>query len=193
VIELTRGEAVTNGVLVQAELADDLPALQADRVQVQQVILNLIINAIEAMSNVSEGARKLLVATSKTKAGALVMVEDSGPGLSPARLEHAFDAFYTTKPSGLGLGLSICRSIIEAHGGRMWATPNVPCGAIFQFALCWGWIDRGVQRPPRRLGSGRANSKYATSEQAKLVHQPSIGVGSRCCAANRIDEHFQHE
>jgi signal transduction histidine kinase len=100
------------------------------------VILNLIINAIEAMSGMSEGAREVLISTEKTEPDAVqVAVRDSGPGLAPAALERLFDAFYTTKPSGLGLGLSICRSIIESHGGRLWAIANVPRGAIFQFTV----------------------------------------------------------
>ncbi len=136
VLELTRGEAVKNGVLVMTEFAERLPALQADRVQLQQVILNLIINAIEAMSSMREGARELIISTKKAESGyVLVAVRDSGPGLAPGALKHAFEASYTTKPSGLGLGLWICRSIIEAHGGRLWATANRDRGAIFQFTL----------------------------------------------------------
>jgi signal transduction histidine kinase len=136
VIELTRGEAVKNSVSVQAHLADGLPLIEGDRVQLQQVILNLIINAVDAMSGVNEGARELLVSTGKARTdGVLVAVQDSGPGLEPAALEHLFEAFYTTKPCGLGLGLSICRSIIEAHGGRLWASPNAPRGAVFQFTV----------------------------------------------------------
>jgi PAS domain S-box-containing protein len=136
VIALTRGEVVKNGVSVQTQLAEDLPPVQGDRVQLQQVILNLIINAVEAMSGVSEGARELLISTGKAESDAvLVSVCDSGPGLAPASLERLFEAFYTTKPGGLGMGLSICRSIIEAHGGRLWATGNIPQGAIFQFTL----------------------------------------------------------
>jgi PAS domain S-box-containing protein len=136
VIELTRGEAVKNGVSVRAQLANGLPLIHGDRVQLQQVVLNLIINAVEAMSGVSEGARDLLVSTGKAgSGGVLVAVIDSGPGLGSASLERLFDAFYTTKPSGLGMGLSICRSIIDAHGGRLWASAKVPQGAIFQFFL----------------------------------------------------------
>jgi signal transduction histidine kinase len=100
------------------------------------VILNLIINAIEAMSRVSEGARELLISTRQAEAGGvLVAVQDSGPGLAPATLERLFEPFYTTKPSGLGLGLSICRSIIESHGGRLWTSANVPRGTVFQFII----------------------------------------------------------
>jgi signal transduction histidine kinase len=100
------------------------------------VILNLIINAVEAMSGVSEGVRDLLISTGKAESsGELVAVKDWGPGLAPASLERLFEAFYTTKPGGLGMGLSICRSIIDAHGGRLWASANAPQGAIFQFSL----------------------------------------------------------
>jgi PAS domain S-box-containing protein len=136
VIELTRGEAVKNGVSVRAQLADGLPLIHGDRVQLQQVVLNLIINAIEAMSGLSEGARDLLVSTGKfDSSDVFVAVTDSGLGLDSASLEQLFDAFYTTKPGGLGMGLSICRSIIDAHGGRLWASANVPQGAIFQFVV----------------------------------------------------------
>ena len=136
VIDLTHGEAVKSGVSVQTELTDGLPLIQGDRVQLQQVMLNLIINAVEAMSGVEEGSRELLISSAKAEfGGVLVAVRDSGPGLPPATLEHLFDAFYTTKSGGMGIGLSICRSIIEAHGGRVWATSNAPRGAVFQLNL----------------------------------------------------------
>src|SRR5262249_33417639 len=136
VIALTRGEVARNSVSVQTRLAEGLPLVQGDRVQLQQVLLNLIINAIEALSDVSEGARELLISTAEIDPGeVLVAVRDSGPGLPPAMLEQIFEAFYTTKPSGLGLGLSICRSIIEAHGGRLWASANAPRGATFHFTI----------------------------------------------------------
>jgi C4-dicarboxylate-specific signal transduction histidine kinase len=134
VIELTRGEAVKTGVSVQMHLAEDLPRIHGDRVQLQQVILNLIINAVEAMGGIRDGPRELLIRTEQAEAGGvLVVLQDSGPGLAPATLEHLFEAFYTTKPTGLGMGLSICRSIIEAHGGRLWAEANEPRGTVFQF------------------------------------------------------------
>ena len=136
VIELTRSEAMKNGFSAQTELVEGLPLVHGDRVELQQVILNLILNAIEAMSETSEGARELLITTEKTESGdVLVAVRDSGPGLAPGALEHLFEAFHTTKPNGLGLGLSICRSIIEAHGGRLWASANAPRGAVLQFTL----------------------------------------------------------
>jgi C4-dicarboxylate-specific signal transduction histidine kinase len=136
VVALTRGEVVKNDVLVQTQLAEGLPPIHGDRVQLQQVILNLIVNAVDAMTGVGKGSRELLISTGRAEPdGVLVAVRDSGLGLSPESLERLFETFYTTKPGGMGVGLSICRSIIEAHGGRLWATANVPRGAIFQFTL----------------------------------------------------------
>ncbi len=135
VIALTRTEAANNSVSVRTQLADGLPRVQGDRVQLQQVLLNLIINAIEAMRDIGEKERELLVSSRNEPDGVSVEVRDSGPGFAPATLERVFEAFYTTKPGGLGLGLSICRSIIEAHGGRLWATRCEPPGALFQFTV----------------------------------------------------------
>jgi C4-dicarboxylate-specific signal transduction histidine kinase len=136
VIALTHGEVVKNDVSVRTQLAEGLPLIQADRVQLQQVILNLIINAVEAMSGVGEGSRELLISTGRDGLnGVLVSLRDSGPGLDPTGLEHLFGSFYTSKSSGMGMGLSICRSIVEAHGGRIWAGVNEPRGAVFQFSL----------------------------------------------------------
>jgi C4-dicarboxylate-specific signal transduction histidine kinase len=135
-IELIRTEAEKNGVSVQTKLVETLPPVSGDGVELQQVVLNLIINAIEAMTGTSEGPRELLVSTDRTEAGGvLISVRDSGPRLTPGIQENLFKAFHTTKPNGLGLGLSICRSIVEAHGGRVWATANAPRGAVFQFTL----------------------------------------------------------
>ncbi len=136
VVALTYGETVKKGVSVQTELADGLPPIYGDRVQLQQVVLNLVINAVEAMSGMDEGTQVLQITTGQDGPDSvLVGVRDSGSGLAPARLDHLFNAFYTTKPGGLGMGLSICCSIIEAHGGRLWADPNVPRGALFQFTV----------------------------------------------------------
>ncbi len=135
-VALTRAEMERHGILLQTELDSALPRIWGDRVQLQQVILNLIMNAIEAMSETSEGARELRIGTSVEAPGSVIVaVRDSGPGLKPESLPHLFDPFYTTKPGGMGMGLSICRSITEAHGGRLWVTPNTPRGAIFQFSL----------------------------------------------------------
>ena len=136
VIVLARSAITKNGVSVQTRLAEGLSPVQGDRVQLQQVVLNLILNAVEAMSSVEEGPRELLISTEQSQTGGvLVAVRDSGPGIDPEHLERVFDAFYTTKSSGVGMGLSICRSIIDAHGGRLWADANEPRGAVFQFTL----------------------------------------------------------
>ena len=136
VIELTRGEALRNGVSVQVELADGLPLVQGDRVELQQVLLNLVVNAVEAMTGTSEGTRRLVINSENAGTGGVcVSVVDSGPGLAPGAIDRLFEAFYTTKPGGLGLGLCICRSIIEAHGGQLWASANVTRGVTFQFTV----------------------------------------------------------
>jgi PAS domain S-box-containing protein len=135
VIGLARNVVITNGVSVQTRLADGLFPIHGDRVQLQQVTLNLILNAVEAMGSVEAGPRELLISTEQDHTGVLVAVRDSGPGIDSTHLERVFEAFYTTKPSGVGMGLSICRSIIDAHGGRLWAEANEPRGAVFQFTL----------------------------------------------------------
>jgi C4-dicarboxylate-specific signal transduction histidine kinase len=135
VIVLARSVITRNGVSVQTRLADRLIPVQGDRVQLQQVVLNLILNAVEAMGSVEVGARELVISTAQDQTGVLVAVRDSGPGIDPTHLERVFEAFYTTKSNGVGMGLSICRSIIDAHGGRLWAAVNEPGGAIFQFTL----------------------------------------------------------
>jgi signal transduction histidine kinase len=136
---LTRSEISHRGVSVQTRLAKSLPNIWGDRIQLQQVMLNLIMNAIEAMSEVNEGSRDLLISTNKAEAdGVLVAVSDSGQGLPPVDFARIFEAFYTTKSSGLGIGLSICRSIVEAHRGRLWATPNEPHGAVLCMMLPTG-------------------------------------------------------
>ena len=135
VIILVRNATNRNGVLVEMRLADGLSLVAGDRVQLQQVLLNLVLNAVEAMGSVEAGARKLLISTEQDRTGALVAVRDSGPGIDPTHLKRVFKAFYTTKSGGTGMGLSICRSIIDAHGGRLWAEANEPQGAVFQFTL----------------------------------------------------------
>ena len=135
VIALARSVIVTNAVSVQTRLADGLFPVRGDRIQLQQVVLNLILNAVEAMSSIEPGPRELLVRTEQARTGVLVAVGDSGPGIDPEHLERVFESFYTTKSSGTGMGLSICRSIVDAHGGRLWAEANEPGGTVFQFTL----------------------------------------------------------
>jgi PAS domain S-box-containing protein len=154
VVALTQSEAQRNRVGVRTRLGGEVPSILGDRVQLQQVVLNLLLNAIEAMTAISEGSRELLISTRKisevkapaagggspaTESGyVLVAVRDSGPGLQLDSLNQLFNAFYTTKPQGLGMGLAVSRSIIEAHGGKLEAFPNDCAGATFQFTLPTG-------------------------------------------------------
>jgi PAS domain S-box-containing protein len=135
VIILARSAIIRNEVSVQIRLADGLFPVEGDRVQLQQVVLNLVLNAVEAMGAVEKGARELSIRTEQDETGIRVGVGDTGPGIDPEHLDRVFKSFYTTKSNGTGMGLSICRSIIDAHGGRLWAEANEPCGALFQVAL----------------------------------------------------------
>ena len=171
VLELTHGEALKHGVSVRTQLADGLPLIQGDRVQLQQVILNLILNAVQAMGGVADGTREVLITTSQTEPNAVCLgVRDTGPGLSAETLPRLFEPFYTTKPDGMGMGLSICRSIIEAHGGRLWATRS--SRGVLSFSL----------RSPR-LQADRdhvislfvPNSFAARNEPRPAVREASVG------------------
>jgi PAS domain S-box-containing protein len=136
VLALTRAELRRHRITARSQFATGLPAVPGDRVQVQQVLLNMVLNAIEAMSGMDDGTRELLITTTADTQGTVcIAVGDSGPGLSPESLARLFEAFFTTKSTGMGMGLSICRSIVDAHGGKVWATANEPRGAIFHFTL----------------------------------------------------------
>jgi PAS domain S-box-containing protein len=135
VIALTQTETQRNAVRLQSRLADGLPFVSADRVQLQQVMINLIINAIEAMAAASDGPREITIVSGIDDANDVVEVQDTGPGLDPEKLDRLFQSFYTTKPDGIGMGLAISRSIAEAHGGYLSATPNSPRGAVFRLTL----------------------------------------------------------
>ena len=152
IVTVVHGEDQGNGISLRTDLADDLPRVMGDRIQLQQVILNLLVNAIQALSEISEGTRELCVSSHKgsqihpeqsedngeglsTLEEISIEVRDTGPGLDPENLHQLFEAFYTTKPHGLGIGLAISRAIVEAHGGRLWAKSNQPRGAVFQFSL----------------------------------------------------------
>ncbi len=148
VIALTQAETQRNAVRLQSRLADDLPLVSADRVQLQQVMINLIINAIEAMTGTSDGPRELTIVSSVDDANDVVVeVQDTGPGLSPEKLDRLFQSFYTTKPDGIGMGLAISRSIAEAHGGWLSAAPNKPRGAVFRLTLP---VDETLPGDPER-------------------------------------------
>jgi PAS domain S-box-containing protein len=136
VIGLAGSTISGNAVSLRTSLMQESPLVHGDRVQLQQVLLNLVLNAVEAMGSVDDGPRELSISTEQTQANdVLVAVRDSGPGIDPESFERVFDAFYTTKSSGVGMGLSICRSIVDAHGGRLWADANQPRGAVLQFTL----------------------------------------------------------
>jgi PAS domain S-box-containing protein len=135
VVALTHTETQRNAVRLQSRLADDLPLVSADRVQLQQIMINLIINAIEAMAGAGDGPRELTIVSGIDDADVVVEVQDTGPGLDPEKLDRLFQSFYTTKPDGIGMGLAISRSIAEAHGGRLSAAPNNPRGAVFRLTL----------------------------------------------------------
>ncbi len=136
IVALTQGEADRRGTSLRTDLATNLPSVMGDRVRLQQVLLNLVINALDAMNDVMDRPRIIRLSTAaREPKSILVAVEDSGVGLGPEKESRLFDAFYTTKPAGLGMGLSISRSIVEEHGGRLWAAPNEGPGATFQFTL----------------------------------------------------------
>lgn len=136
VFALAQSEARRNRVVLTRQLKSDLPLVRGDRVQLQQVVLNLILNGLEAIAKTKNGPRELYITSDRKDAeNVIVAVTDSGEGLDPANLERVFDAFFTTKPDGMGMGLAISRTIIETHGGHLWATANTPQGAIFQFTL----------------------------------------------------------
>ena len=138
VIGLARNEMQRNGVALETQLSDDMPLVFADRIQLQQVMLNLMMNAIEAMTQVTTPRELLISSGADDSKGVVVVVRDSGPGLDSNSIERLFEPFYTTKPQGMGMGLAICRSIIEAHDGRLWATTNRDRGASFHFSLPTG-------------------------------------------------------
>ena len=133
---LLQSEIRRQRVVLKVELAAGLPSVRGDRIQLQQVLMNLMMNGMEAMTAVIERPRLLRISSEMDASGlVLVAIADAGVGLPADKIERLFEAFFTTKPNGLGVGLAICRSIVEAHGGRLWVSPNEPCGAILQFTL----------------------------------------------------------
>jgi C4-dicarboxylate-specific signal transduction histidine kinase len=135
-IALVQRELISHQVSLRTELASPLPMVLGDRVQLQQVIINLVMNGIEAMQSVTDRSRELVIRSSQDETRqVIVSVTDCGAGISAEDVDRLFNPFFTTKSSGMGMGLSICRSIMEGHGGRLWATANVPHGATFQFTV----------------------------------------------------------
>jgi len=136
VVPLVRAELRHQEISLMLDLASKLPPVLGDRIQLQQVLLNLVMNAVEAMGTVTGRPRRLIIRSEPDDDDHVsVAVQDTGIGIAANHLDHVFSAFFTTKPGGMGMGLSISRSIIEAHGGRLWTTPNRPHGAVFHFAL----------------------------------------------------------
>jgi signal transduction histidine kinase len=142
VLVLVEDKAKRDGVRIETQFAGDLSPVSGDRVQLQQVVLNLVMNGIEALSGVNERARELLISTANIDGNqVLVTVKDSGPGVDPNTIAKIFEPFYTTKGAGMGMGLSICRTILQNHGGRLWASANDGPGATFQFSLPTQWEE----------------------------------------------------
>jgi len=136
VIVIVRSTIDKNRIVVSTQLMNGPVAIRGDRIQLQQVLVNLILNAVEAMNSVEDSARELSIATEQSQSGGIsVAVHDSGAGIDPQNLDRVFEPFYTTKTSGVGMGLSICQTIINHHGGRLWVSANEPRGAVFQFTL----------------------------------------------------------
>jgi signal transduction histidine kinase len=146
IVALTAAEIQQNRISLRTRLADDLPPVLGHRIEIEQVVLNLILNAVESVAAGAEGPRDILVSAAKDASGNVrVAVSDSGRGLEGKEGERLFEPFYTTKPEGMGMGLAISRSIVEAHGGRIWATPNAPRGAVVQLTLP---AEAGGTKPP---------------------------------------------
>jgi len=180
VLALARYESATRRVSIRSDLSQDLPSVSGDRVQLQQVLLNLLMNGMDAMNTVEESKRVLIIngrrETRIGMPGALLGVQDAGTGFKPAEIDRVFEAFYTTKPHGLGMGLTICRSIIEAHGGRLWAEPNQGPGATFLFTLPAAPERPGEGGPaaPERPGKGGPAAPERPSEGGPAA--PSMGA-----------------
>ena len=156
-------ESQQNQISIQTQLSDDVPPINGDRVQLQQVLLNLLLNSIESLRLVAVGSRRLVIASAKSDSNSvLISVQDTGKGISSSDLDYLFDPFYTTKSDGMGIGLTISRSIVESHGGRIWATPNSPRGAVFHFTLP---IDVRMDRSTNKNGFRWENSSRKIGEE----------------------------
>jgi PAS domain S-box-containing protein len=177
VVELAQSAIAKHAISLEMRLAEELCAVQGDRVQLQQVILNLTLNAIDAMSSV-DGPRNLLISTEQQDTNGLVSVHDSGPGIDPEKRERVFEAFYTTKSNGVGIGLSICRSIIDAHAGRLWIEANEPRGATFQFTV------------PSAAGEFRSSPASLYQTREPYEHSVQDAAHQRASAGNTRPPHL---
>jgi signal transduction histidine kinase len=150
VIERSRGELRARNIALRMKLTTDLPRVSADPIQIQEVLHNLIVNAVEAMDSTAENLRVLTIASMPDAGGVRVTVEDSGIGIDAKKAEQIFEIFFTTKPTGMGMGLAICRSIIAAHDGRLWASPGTSGGTVFHVFLPDGAGDASDDQPLER-------------------------------------------
>jgi signal transduction histidine kinase len=167
VIALSLTEIRRNRVTLQRAFSDDLPPVVGDRVQLQQVILNLLLNASDAMKDVNDRPRRIMIKTERDEDDHVrLSVQDAGIGFDPQTVNRLFEAFYTTKSGGMGIGLSVSRSIIENHGGRLWAVPNDGPGATFAFS-----IPRGAEGA---IGAGRSGASWtqAVTDMPQVVRKP---------------------
>src|SRR5258706_13287396 len=178
VVILTRCAIVQNGVTVKSRLYEGLSHIHGDRGQFQQVVLNLILNAVEAMGSVEAGARELSIITGQEQTGVRVAVRDSGPGIDPDNRERIFQTFYTTKSSGMGMGLSICRSIINGHGGRLWVEANEPRGAVFQFTL--PGAERGLDCNANTVAAAGARTDCPAGSGLWTIGSSYAGYAPAC-------------
>ncbi|WP_051355451.1 sensor histidine kinase [Mesorhizobium erdmanii] len=167
VIALSSAELQTAGALLHTDFTDNLPVVDADRVQLQQVILNLLLNAAEAMAGVDDRPRKLVVKSGADGEGNVaISIRDSGTGIDPSDTEKLFETFYTTKPNGMGIGLSVCRSIIEGHHGRIWATANDGHGATFHFSIP---VHGQITRYERPSGNTRGRKVQESQDEKGMM------------------------
>ena len=179
-----QNEAVRTGVALRIDLAADVPPVLGDRVQLQQVILNLVMNGIEAMNTVADRPREMVIRSSAQESdNVLLAVQDSGIGIDPRNLDKIFDTFYTTKPQGMGMGLAISRSIVENHGGKLWAVPNDGPGATFQFTILKEDEDVLYPRPLTKYSNDRRRRKacryVGDFVQYQLTPRRSITITTR--------------
>jgi signal transduction histidine kinase len=205
VVALVHREVVSHRVSLRLDLASDLPHVPGDRIQLQQVIINLVMNGIQAMAAVDDRPRALLIRSRRYEFGqVLVAVQDSGNGVNPERAYRLFDAFFTTKPNGMGMGLWICRSIIAAHGGRIWFSDGGP-GAVCQFTLPWkreNVADLSRGKWPLKLPASMRTKKKNTSATRDGISSPNRphrvsasrvsepGHAAHCCSERMDHSNF---
>lgn len=198
VIALSLAHLQKNGVVLRPELADDLPLVIGDRVQLQQVILNLVLNASDAMSGVDDRPRQLVIRTEREDDRARLTVQDVGVGIEPDGADRMFEPFYTTKSDGMGIGLSVSRSIIESHHGRLWATLNDGPGAAFSFSIPQapeGFVRSDGCRNTQTL-AGPKRGESVTNRWGLIAGRLRLGmvhVGADTSSCRRVAKHARKQ